>query len=140
MKVAFATTDGTSVDEHFGRAGLFAIYEVSETGHSFIEVRKFSDGMDRSVTDTRDMGPLHDNAVQAKVDRLADCKLIYLTEIGGPSAARLVKKGIMPMKLKEPVLIENALSRLEETIRKTPPPWLRKALNGDAECGIRNAE
>lgn len=128
MRIAFATTDGTSVDEHFGRAGMFAVYEISKTGHSFIEMRKFSDGMDRSVTDTRDMGPLHDSAVQAKVDRLADCKLIYLTEIGGPSAARLVKKGIMPMKLKEPALIENVLIQLAETIRKTPSPWLRKAL------------
>ena len=52
--------------------------------------------MDRSVTDTRDQGPLHDSAVQSKVDRLADCKLIYLTEIGGPSAARLVKRGSCP--------------------------------------------
>jgi len=30
MKVAFATTDGINVDEHFGRAGLFAVYELNE--------------------------------------------------------------------------------------------------------------
>jgi len=129
MKVAFATTDNTTIDEHFGRAGMFAIYEITDKGHHFVEVRKFSDGMDKSVTDTRDQGPLHDNAVQGKVDRLADCKLIYLTEIGGPSAARLVKKGIMPMKMKEHVSIVTALAQLEETIRKSPPPWLRKAIS-----------
>jgi nitrogen fixation protein NifX len=128
MKVAFATTDGKNVDEHFGRAGKFAIYEMTGEGYHFVETRKFSDGMDKSVTDTKDMGPLHDNAVQSKIDRLADCKLVYMTEIGGPSAARLVKKGMMPMKVKEPVAIENALEKLEETIRKSPPPWLRKAL------------
>lgn len=128
MKVAFATTDGKNVDEHFGRAGKFAIYEMTGEGYHFVEIRKFSDGMDKSVTDTKDMGPLHDNAVQSKIDRLADCKLVYMTEIGGPSAARLVKKGMMPMKVKEPVAIENALEKLEETIRKSPPPWLRKAL------------
>jgi nitrogen fixation protein NifX len=66
--------------------------------------------------------------VQAKVDRLADCKLVYLTEIGGPSAARLVKKGIMPMKVKEIVSIEDALKQLSATISKSPPPWLRKAM------------
>jgi len=128
MKVAFATTDGENVDEHFGRAGMFAVYEFTESGFRFVELRKFSEGMDKSVVDTRDMGPLHDNAVQGKIDRLADCKLIYLTEIGGPSAARLVKKGIMPMKVKEPVSIESALGQLKETIRKSPPPWLRKAM------------
>jgi nitrogen fixation protein NifX len=128
MKVAFATTDGNNVDEHFGRAGMFAIYEMTEGGFHFVEMRKFADGMDKAVVDTKDMGPLHDNAVQGKVDRLADCKLIYLTEIGGPSAARLVKKGIMPMKVKEPVSIENALKQLGEMIRKSPPPWIRKAM------------
>jgi nitrogen fixation protein NifX len=129
MKVAFATTDGKNIDEHFGRAGMFAIYDITETGHRFVEMRKFADGMDKAVVDTRDTGPLHDSAVQNKVDRLADCKLIYLTEIGGPSAARLVKKGIMPMKMKEIISIESALGQLLETIKKSPPPWIRKALS-----------
>jgi nitrogen fixation protein NifX len=129
MKVAFATTDGKQVDEHFGRAGMFAIYDITESGYKFIAIRTFADGMDMAVVDTRDKGPLHDVAVQNKVDKLADCKLIYLTEIGGPSAARLVKKGIMPMKMKEIVTIESALGQLLETIKKAPPPWLRKALN-----------
>ncbi len=128
MKVAFATTDGKLVDEHFGRAGMFAVYELTDRGSTFIEMRKFSDGMDKSVMDTKDMGPLHDSAVQAKVERLADCKLIYLAEIGGPAAARLVKKGILPMKVKEPLAIESALEQLGETIRKSPSPWLRKAM------------
>ena len=128
MKGAFATTDGKQVDEHFGRAGMFAVYELTDKGFSLVEMRKFSDGMDRSVTDTKDMGPLHESAVQAKVDRLADCKLIYLTEIGGPSAARLVKKGIMPMKVKESVSIESALNQLMVTIKQSPSPWLRKAM------------
>jgi nitrogen fixation protein NifX len=128
MKVAFATTDGKQVDEHFGRAGMFAIYEIFETGHRFVEVRKFAEGMDMAVVDTKDMGSLHDDAVQNKVDRLADCKLIYLTEIGGPSAARLVKKSIMPMKVKEIISIESALSQLLMTIKQSPPPWLKKAL------------
>ncbi len=128
MKVAFATTDGKNVDEHFGRAGTFAIYEMTEKGSRFIELRKFADGVDQDIVGTKDMGQAHDDKVQAKVDRLADCKLIYLTEIGGPSAARLVKKGIMPMKVKEVVSIEDALKQLSATISKSPPPWLRKAM------------
>lgn len=128
MKVAFATTDGKQVDEHFGRAGMFAIYEIMAAGQRFVEVRKFAEGMDMAVLDTKDMASLHDDAVQNKVDRLADCKLIYLTEIGGPSAARLVKKGIMPMKVKEIISIESALNQLMVTIKQSPPPWLKKAL------------
>jgi nitrogen fixation protein NifX len=128
MKVAFATTDGINIDEHFGRAGSFAIYGLSRTGYHFSELRKFADGIDQAVVDTREQGALHDETVQSKVDRLADCKIIFMTEIGGPSAARLVKKGIMPMKVKTNVSIEDSIRQLHETIMKSPPPWLMKAV------------
>jgi nitrogen fixation protein NifX len=131
MKIAFATTDGKQVDEHFGRAGMFAVYELTATGSRFLELRKFADGIDHAVVDTREAGAAHESAVESKVDRLADCKLIYLTEIGGPSAARLVKKGIMPMKVKEPLPIASALEQLAATLAKSPPPWLKKAVNSE---------
>lgn len=131
MKVAFATTDGINVDEHFGRAGKFAIYELTNDGYKFVEMRQFADGLDTEIVETKGMGEVHEDRVQKKVDRLSDCKIVYLTEIGGPSAARLVKKGMMPIKVKEIVSIEESLQKLMETIRKSPPPWLKKVMNSD---------
>jgi len=131
MKIAFATTDGVNVDEHFGRAGLFAVYEVTNDGYALLEMRRFADGRDSEIEETKGMGAIHDERVQNKVEKLTDCKIVYLTEIGGPSAARLVKKGIMPVKVKEAVTIEDSLKRLMETVKTSPPPWLKKALVGD---------
>jgi nitrogen fixation protein NifX len=131
MKVAFATTSGVLVDEHFGRAGMFAVYDLNGEGYHFLEIRKFADGRDAAVEKTRGMGRAHDDLVGKKVDKIADCKIVYLTEIGGPSAARLIKKGIMPIKVKEVVPIEESLEKLFETIRTSPPPWLKKAIHGD---------
>jgi nitrogen fixation protein NifX len=133
MKVAFATTDGISVNEHFGRAGMFVIYELNSSGYSLVENRRFSEGRDAAIEDTKGMGKVHDERVEDKVDRLSDCRIIYLTEIGGPSAARLARKGIMPVKVKEPVGIEESAMKLLETIKNSPPPWLRKALNSEAK-------
>ncbi|MGE5894534.1 MAG: nitrogen fixation protein NifX [bacterium] len=130
MKVAFATTNGVSVDEHFGRAGAFAIYDLNGEGYRFVEMRKFADGRDTAVEETKGMGRRHDDLVEKKVDKLADCKIIYLTEIGGSSASRLIKKGVMPIKVKEVVSIEESLQKLFETIKTSPPPWLKKALHG----------
>lgn len=129
MKIAFATTDEINVDEHFGRAGMFVIYELMKDGYKFLETRRFADGRDAVVEKTKGRGQIHDDIVQTKVDKLEDCKIIYLTEIGGPSAARLVKKGIMPIKVKEPVSIEESMQKLYETVKASPPPWLRKAMN-----------
>lgn len=131
MKVAFATTDGVSVNEHFGRAGMFVIYEFNSSGYTLLETRRFSEGRDRAVEDTKGMGKVHDEQVEKKVDRISDCRIIYLTEIGGPSAARLARKGIMPVKVKEPVSIEESIVKLSETIRNSPPPWLRKLIAGE---------
>jgi nitrogen fixation protein NifX len=131
MKVAFATTDGVQVDEHFGRAGMFAVYEVKEEGYSLVEMRKFAEGRDTAIEETKGMREIHDDLVQKKVESLGDCRIIYLAEIGGPSAARLVKKGIMPVKVKERVTIEESLKRLSETIKKSPPPWLKKAISSE---------
>jgi nitrogen fixation protein NifX len=131
MKIAFATTDSIHVDEHFGRAGAFAIYDLTKGGYSFVELRKFADGRDREIEETKGMGQIHDDRVRKKVDDLGDCRIIYLTDIGGPSAARLVKKSIMPVKVTENTSIEKSLQKLFDTIKSSPPPWLRKALETD---------
>ncbi|HEY5548289.1 MAG TPA: nitrogen fixation protein NifX [Coriobacteriia bacterium] len=133
MKVAFASSRGTTVDEHFGRAGAFAIYDVTPTGGEFLELRRVSeDDLDTEVVVTRGMGDLHDAAIAAKIDKLADCKIVYFTEIGGPSAAKLVRRGIMPLKAETATAIDGLAEKLVETMRTNPAPWMRKALA--AEC------
>jgi len=129
MKVAFATTDGVNVDEHFGRSGMFAVYEISPSGYSFVEGRKFAEGRDKAVEESRENVIEHDNVMQEKVEKLSDCKIVFMTNIGGPSAARLVNKGMMPIRVKEIVPIEQELQKLMETIKGSPPPWLKRAMN-----------
>ncbi len=132
MKVAFASTRGSTVDEHFGRAGAFAIYDVRPEGAEFLELRRVADGdLDTEVVVTRGMGDLHDAAIAAKIDKLADCKIVYFTEIGGPSAAKLVRRGVMPLKAEAATSIDGLADKLVETMRTNPAPWMRKALATD---------
>ena len=129
MKVAFASTRGTTVDEHFGRAGAFAIYDITPEGATFLELRRVADSdLDTEVVVTRGMGDLHDAAVAAKIDKLADVKIVYFTEIGGPSAAKLVRRGVMPLKAEPSTSIDSLVDQLVETMRTRPAPWMRKAL------------
>jgi nitrogen fixation protein NifX len=129
MRVAFASTRGTTVDEHFGRAGAFAIYDVTPEGATFLELRRVSDSdLDTEVVVTRGMGDLHDAAVAGKIEKLADAKIVYFTEIGGPSAAKLVRRGVMPLKVEALTPIGQLTDQLVERIRTNPAPWMRKAL------------
>ena len=133
MKVAFATTDGVSINEHFGRAGMFAVYEVTPEGYKLIENRVFADGRDKEVEDSRGDNDVHESVMDKKVEKLADCKIICFTSIGSPSAARLVRKGVMPLKVKEPTTIEESLTQLVETSKSSPSPWLKRAMKPEPE-------
>lgn len=140
MRVAFASKRGTAVDEHFGRAGAFAIYDVTPAGSEFIEFRRVSDSdLDIAVVETRGMGALHEEAVADKVEKLSDCKIVYFTEIGGPSAAKLVRRGMMPLKADECTPVDTLLASLSETMRSRPAPWMRKALAADESSGSADA-
>jgi nitrogen fixation protein NifX len=129
MKVAFATTDGRLVDEHFGRAGMFMIYEFTKDGYADMGPRVFAEGRDIAVESTKGQGSLHDFAVEDKVEKLADCKIVYVTAVGGPSAARLTKHGMMPVKVVEGSDIEELAGQLLTVIKTSPPPWLKKLLS-----------
>lgn len=133
MKVAFATHTGTCIDEHFGRAGSFAVYDVRPEGSEMLELRKVAEGdLDTDVVVTRGMGAVHDDAVASKIEKLADVKIVYFTEIGGPAAAKLVRKGIMPLKAEPGTSVESEASRLSATMRDKPAPWMRRALADEA--------
>ena len=129
MKVAFATTDGCLVDEHFGRAGRFVVLDFTPQGYAALPDLIFADGRDAAVEGTRGLGDAHDDAIERKVERLADCRLVYLNAIGGPAAARMARHGILPVKVAERTAIAEAAERLMGQIRTSPPPWLRRALH-----------
>ncbi len=131
IKVAFASTDGITVNEHFGRSGAFHVYELSPEGFRFIEQRKFADGRDTKIENTKDGKEIHDGLLWDKVKALSDCKIIYMTEIGPPSAARLSQRSIMPLKVKDGTPIKECLDKLFLTIKTSPPPWLKKIIQED---------
>jgi nitrogen fixation protein NifX len=134
MKVAFATTTGSQIDEHFGRAGMFAVYDITPEGSDLLELRRVSEGdLDIDVITTRGMGSVHDDALATKIGKLADMKIVYFTEIGGPSAAKLVRAGIMPLKAEPCTLIASEAAKLVATMRDRPAPWMRRAL-ADEKC------
>ena len=131
MKVAFATTDGCLIDEHFGRAGRFTIIDFTMAGYSRLPDLVFAEGRDEAVESTRGQGDAHDSAVEQKVERLGDCRLVYMTAIGGPAAARMARLGILPVKVPERSVILELAERLMHQIRTAPPPWLRLVLKSN---------
>ena len=120
MKVAFASTDKVHVDEHFGKAKEFYIWNVGPENAEFsgvVQVTEDGDSAER---------------IESRGAALEECALVYVGEIGGPAAARLVQKKVHPLKSKTHEPITEVVAKLQEVLKGTPPPWLRKAmLKGD---------
>ncbi|NTV09994.1 MAG: nitrogen fixation protein NifX [Zoogloea sp.] len=119
MKVAFATQDKQRVDAHFGWAKHIAVYDVTPTGYSYVETFDFGTELEEDGNEDK-LGP--------KLEAIKDAAIVYVSAIGGSAAARVVANKIHPIKVQQPEVILDILERLQEVLRGTPPPWLRKAL------------
>ncbi len=119
MKVAFASTDKVHIDEHFGQAEQFYLWDIGPDAASFSGVVQVKAESEAGHSDDK---------IEARAAALSDCALVYVAEIGGPAAARLVAKKIHPIKSKDQEPITVVVEKLQEVLRNNPPPWLRKAM------------
>ncbi|HEX9050861.1 MAG TPA: nitrogen fixation protein NifX [Anaeromyxobacter sp.] len=124
MRIAFTTSDGRNVDQHFGTARDFRIWEVGPDAAR--EAGTVSAGAG---------GGDEEDRIAARASAIAGCAIVYTVAIGGPAAAKLVARRIHPMKTQAGVPIAVLVARLQEVLRGTPPPWLRKAMSGGAAAG-----
>jgi len=118
MRIAFTSSDGVTVDQHFGQTRDFRIWEVGvDTAEEVDTVTALPVSEDE------------EDRIAARASAVAGCAIVYTVAIGGPPAAKLVARKIHPMKTGTEVPIADVISKLQEVLRGTPPPWLRKAMN-----------
>ena len=125
MKVAFATKDMINIDEHFGWAKQFAIYEVNKDGSSLSSVVKTQEGVD-----------MEDEKINSKIEAINDCAIVYCQAIGPTAAAKVIKNHIHPIKVEKLLSIEEALSSLQTMLKGNPPPWIKRIIM--KEEGVTN--
>jgi nitrogen fixation protein NifX len=116
LKVAFATSDGNAVDQHFGLCCRFDVYEVSADTAELIETR------------TLEPADGEDNKIESRLAAVADCSILHICAIGGSAAARVVKAKVHPVKTAEDTRVTALIERLQSVLAGNPPPWLRKVL------------
>ncbi len=121
MRIAFTSTDGEMVDQHFGHAGAFYVWEVGPDAAQLV-------GKVSAITSAED----EEDRIAARATAIADCTIVYTVQIGGPAAAKLVSRRIHPMKTGSEVPIAELVGKLQQVLKGKPPPWLRKAMAGPA--------
>lgn len=123
LRVAIASSDHENLDAHFGSARKIVVYDVWKTGSAFVEVHEFT-----TATEQKGRHDEQDDRIGPKVEALTGCSLVFALAVGGPTAARLVKAGIHPIKRREPEPISTVIEQVQVMLAGSPPPFLRKIL------------
>ncbi|MCH5184607.1 MAG: dinitrogenase iron-molybdenum cofactor biosynthesis protein [Oscillospiraceae bacterium] len=86
-KVAIASKTGVNVDEHFGRAVFFRVYELTESGYSFEQSRDAVAACQHSRTHSK-------TDFDTIIELLSDCDAVLVQKIGEGAAGYLISKGM----------------------------------------------
>jgi nitrogen fixation protein NifX len=119
LKVAFATSDMVTVNQHFGSAKSFAVYAINKDETQLMEAAQFGvlsqDGNEEKLS--------------VKMDLLEGCAAVYCQAIGASAINQLIARGIQPVKVHEGSKITDLLVDLQTELTVGPSSWLAKAIN-----------
>lgn len=119
-KIAVASTDGLSVNAHFGSSVSYFIYEVNdEGGFHYIEERVAN----RFNTNTCGSGSGCDNKsgncgghsdanIESRIALIEDCRSLLCSRVGTGAARQLERKAIITFEID--FQIENALKKVAD--------------------------
>lgn len=113
MNIAFASSTGEKVDQHFGWSKQFYLYEVTKDEATLLKTIDSSEEPEEEVA-----------KLNYKIGTIEDADIMYCTQIG-PKASKMVQAaGIHPVKVAEGEDIESSIKNLQEMLAEQPPMWL----------------
>ncbi len=124
IKVAFASTDRTRVNQHFGAAEGFVVYEITPDKATLVGVAEFAEeAMDGN-----------EDKLAAKVDFLAGCAAVYVMAIGASAIKKLMAQGIQPIRVDEIDGIDELLAEISRAMQEGGVAWIDRAVAGQEKA------
>ena len=119
LKIAFATTDMETVNQHFGSAKSFAVYAVDMDDAQLLEAAEFGELSQDG----------NEDKLSVKIALLEGCAAVYCQAVGGSAINQLIAKNIQPVKVHDGSKIKDLITDLQNEIKAGPSSWLAKAIN-----------
>ena len=85
-KIAFSSSDGKVVNQHFGRTKQFLIVEIDGKDHKYIEAR-VNDPSCNEFQHTEE-------AMNKSFELISDCRAVFVARIGKGALAQVEARGI----------------------------------------------
>jgi len=118
VRIAFATSDLRHVDQHFGSAERFAIYELDSEESRLLEVAEFGSQKEDG----------NENKLLEKFVLVNECAAVFSLAVGPSAVRQLMGLGVQPMRVPEHSTISALLNGLQYELKEGPTGWLARAL------------
>jgi nitrogen fixation protein NifX len=136
IRVAFASDDRQCVNEHFGAAEQFVLYDVSPGLAQFVGLARFVKARMKGINaehPSDEPAPLDEeermteDKVIAKIEFLNSCSGVYAAKIGMSSIKRLMQASIQPIIVNKGFPIIDLLNEVSLAMACGGLPWVERA-------------
>lgn len=130
MLIAFASSDGVHVNEHFGWSKSFDLYRVSDRDAEYV---KTLDSSQDAIEDEHEK-------LDYKISTVKEADIMYCSQIGPTASKMVLASKIYPMRAAENERIDEAIVRLQELLLGNPPPWLLRIVHTSKDKEIQQCQ
>lgn len=119
MLIAFASSDGSHIDQHFGWSKSFELYRVTADNAEYI---KTLDSSEDAIEDEHEK-------LAYKIGTVKEADIMYCSQIGPTASKMVLASKIYPMRSAENERIDESIAKLQELLLGNPPPWLLRIVH-----------
>ena len=126
MLIAFATSDGVHVNEHFGWSKQFELYRLDGQSAEYV---KTLDSSEDAIEDEHEK-------LAYKISTVKEADILYCSAIGPTASKMVLASKIHPMRSGENDRIDETIVKLQELLAGNPPPWLQRIVYTSKENAL----
>ena len=118
LMVAFASSDGECVNQHFGSSQGFQVYGVSKDSASLLASKTFA----------KEKKDGNEDKLKPKLAWLHGSDLVYCGSVGGSASKQLIMLGANPIVVKGGPEIEEIIEELQAELNGSLSPMLERVI------------
>jgi nitrogen fixation protein NifX len=122
LMVAFATSDGECVNQHFGSSRGFHVYGISGDGATLLATKSYP----------KEKKDGNEDKLKPKLAWLHGSDLVYCGSVGGSATKQLIMLGAHPVVVKGGPDIEEVIEEIQEELNGTLSPMLERVMRQKA--------
>lgn len=119
MLIAFATSDGVTVNQHFGWSKSFELYRITAESAEYV---KTIDSSEDEIADEHEK-------LAYKIGTIKEADILYCSQIGPTASKMVLSAKIHPMRSGENDRIDETIQKIQELLISNPPLWLLRILH-----------